>query len=377
MAELFTSPASFFFYAILQATIFLLIIRFLDVYEREPIWVVALMGVWGGGIAIPLALFGNEFVSGMLSEELDTVLGAALTAPLVEEIAKGIALVLAFLASRWAFKKWGRMEFDGVMDGIVYGAAVGFGFSVVEDILYFFNFTASSGSLQQGLDVFLMRVDLLGFDSFGHSVYTGFFGAGLGMATWSATQRARLMWPALGLLAGIGMHFLHNGLNGLLFISRFGLDQSAAAFQGAQLPVETIERMNATSEFAEKAVGWLDTLWVVLFFALIYIWQRYQKKIITFELAEEANSGFISPDEWAIVPSFVDRTKWYAQLAMAGKFGKLHDVSAAHRELAELAFAKWKVRQGASDLASVDVHRKRLVEMRRRQLAAEGLPLTT
>ena len=40
-------PYFFFTYALLQAVVFLLLIRFLDLYEREPLGVLALMFAWG------------------------------------------------------------------------------------------------------------------------------------------------------------------------------------------------------------------------------------------------------------------------------------------------------------------------------------------
>lgn len=42
----------------------------------------------------------------------------------------------------------GTLEFAGVMDGIIYGSAVGFGFSLAEDLLYL---------AQYGPEVFVTR----------------------------------------------------------------------------------------------------------------------------------------------------------------------------------------------------------------------------
>ena len=103
----------------MQAIIFMAIIRLMDAYEREPLWIVGLLAIWGGTFAVGFSILGNGAVSNMLSEDMDTVFGAAISAPLVEELAKGVAIVLAFLGSRWFFKKTGRLEFEGVTDGDV------------------------------------------------------------------------------------------------------------------------------------------------------------------------------------------------------------------------------------------------------------------
>ncbi len=45
---------------------------------------------------------------------------------------KGLALVALFYLA--------RQEFDGPLDGIVYGALIGFGFSMTENLLYFLHY---------------------------------------------------------------------------------------------------------------------------------------------------------------------------------------------------------------------------------------------
>jgi RsiW-degrading membrane proteinase PrsW (M82 family) len=85
--------------ALLQAVVLLAIVRALDVYEREPVRILAVMALWGAVGATSLSLVGNGIVDGLLPEDVAAVWGAAISAPLVEEVAKGIALVVAFLAS--------------------------------------------------------------------------------------------------------------------------------------------------------------------------------------------------------------------------------------------------------------------------------------
>jgi protease PrsW len=142
--------------ALIHSAAFLLLIRFLDLYEREPLSVLALMAVWGAVGAAIISGWANERAIGLLETlfpKTTAVFGLAIVGPLVEEFAKGIALVVAFLLSLWAARRFGFLEFEGVTDGIVYGAAVGLGFAFTEDLLYLFN---------EGWSVYLERVDLLG-----------------------------------------------------------------------------------------------------------------------------------------------------------------------------------------------------------------------
>ncbi len=66
MIEPFASKDLFFAYALLQAVIFLLLVRFLDLYEREPISVVFVMFFWGAIGAAILASGGNELLQSWL-----------------------------------------------------------------------------------------------------------------------------------------------------------------------------------------------------------------------------------------------------------------------------------------------------------------------
>lgn len=370
MAEVFQNPALLVAYGLLQMIGFLLIIRLLDTYEREPMWIIGLMGAWGGTFAVGIAILGNEAISAALPVDVDAVFGAALSAPLVEELSKGAALLAAFFVSRSLFKRFGRMEFEGVTDGIVYGAAVGFGFAFTEDILYLFNNAYISNDLGVGIDVFMMRVDFFGLNSLGHAIYTGTFGAGLGMATWATTQRARIGWPLLGLAIGMFMHAMHNGLISLILVSKFGFKTTADAFMGGTFPIEFVERFDAAAASAESMMKLADGLFVLAFFTAIIMWVRYQKKVIAFELAEEVNNGLITKEEWAIMPTFIERTKWYFHLLKTGHLDTLHAASDAHRELADLAFAKWRTRRTGGDPSVVERHRDRVRRIRATQAAA-------
>ena len=104
------------------ALVYLVIIRFLDLNEREPLWAVLVMlalGFAAGGIL-------NLTVPGIWLE-LTFLRGAA-----IEEAAKFAAMVVGFTFLWLNGRSRGWSEINGPMDGIVYGAAVGFGFATGE-----------------------------------------------------------------------------------------------------------------------------------------------------------------------------------------------------------------------------------------------------
>jgi RsiW-degrading membrane proteinase PrsW (M82 family) len=67
----------------------------------------------------------------------------------VEELAKGLGIVLIFL--------FARKHFDGPVDGIVYAAWVAGGFAFTENILYFGGELLDSSSPLAVAQVFLIR----------------------------------------------------------------------------------------------------------------------------------------------------------------------------------------------------------------------------
>lgn len=368
--ELFFTPDFYFVFALIQTVLFLLLIRFLDLYEREPLSILALMAVWGAVGAGAISSFGNTVLSLVISlfaPATDLLFGAAISAPLVEETSKGFALVVGFALSYLLARRFGGLEFNGVTDGIVYGAAVGLGFSFAEDILYFLIYTVEGG-LGQGLEVYLLRVDFLGVGQLGHAIYTGTFGAGLGLATWSRSWLGRIFFPLLGLGAAMFMHAVHNGLVPLIMVLRYGFEDAVAAFAGESLPADLVERMNATFAFASLAVTVSDYLFAALFFGAIALWLLYQRRVIRSELAEEVRSGLISQTEWEILPRYWRRSRWYWRVMWSGKVEQWRVLRRVHNELVDLAFLKWRLRRMGGDWSRVERLRRRIRNLKSQEI---------
>jgi hypothetical protein len=112
-----------------------------------------------------------------------------------------VAVLLLFLVM--------RNEFDDVVDGIVYGAAVGLGFNFMETITYMTNLYAifspeGSGGIAAGFQWYARQV--LGL-FMGHATYTALVGAGIGIARQLPSRRQKVIAIVTGFLVAIAAHF--------------------------------------------------------------------------------------------------------------------------------------------------------------------------
>ncbi len=142
--------------AVAPAVLYSLLIWWLDRYEKEPWGLLGATFVWGAIPAVCFALMG-EFIleipfSCVFGEAAGQVIGGSVVAPVVEEVVKGFAVFVVFLVF--------RREFDGLLDGIVYGALVGFGFGMTENAFYFVGGFLEGGAADWLLVVFLSHGDL-------------------------------------------------------------------------------------------------------------------------------------------------------------------------------------------------------------------------
>ncbi len=174
-----------------------------DRYEKEPLHLLSFSFLWGALPAIILSLIFEllleipivAFSTPGLATEL---LGAAIAAPIIEELAKALGLAALLVLF--------PLEIDGPLDGIIYGALAGFGFAAVENFFYFFAAYAEGG-IGQLLVLAFLRAGLFGLN---HGMYTAFTGLGLALAHEARKDHWKLIWPLLGVGLAIGAHALHN-----------------------------------------------------------------------------------------------------------------------------------------------------------------------
>jgi RsiW-degrading membrane proteinase PrsW (M82 family) len=206
----------------LLAVPFWLIVSELDFLEREPIPLLAVAFGWGGLVATAVSIPGSaaleDLVAKLGSPQLAADWGATLAAPTVEEIAKTLGVVAIALIA--------RSQINSVLDGVVYGAMVGLGFQIVEDIVYAMGAVALAGQgdhVRPVVATFLLRGFLAGVWS--HTLFGALAGVGIGYLVVRRDRPLRVR-AGVATLAVLGAWASHVLWNSSLFS---GLDGSGLA----------------------------------------------------------------------------------------------------------------------------------------------------
>ncbi|SDQ21746.1 PrsW family intramembrane metalloprotease [Microbacterium sp. cf332] len=179
------------------------VVRAVDRWEPEPPRLLWLALGWGAVASVVIALGVDLLLTVVLGPARDpftAALGSVVQAPIVEEIAKGLGILLLL--------RIGRRSFDGPVDGVVYGAMIGAGFAFTENILYFAD-SLISGGVAQVTVTFVLRGVL---SPFAHVMFTAATGFAVGLAVRRGARGGAVFAPwAVGLAAAILLHALWNG----------------------------------------------------------------------------------------------------------------------------------------------------------------------
>lgn len=188
--------------AIIPTLVYLLLIYLVDRYEKEPLWLLSGAFLWGAVPSIVVAFIVNTTLSTpfylLVGGPSADALTASFIAPPAEETVKGLAVLGIFFL-------W-RNEFDSVLDGIIYGAIVGMGFAMVENVYYFVDQLQTGGLQAWGTNVFFRGV-VFGLN---HALFTSMTGLGVAIARMSTQRRVKIVAPLVGWMAAIFLHFVHN-----------------------------------------------------------------------------------------------------------------------------------------------------------------------
>lgn len=200
--------------ALIPILIYLYLIWRYDRFDPEPVSLYLKNFIWGAVGAILLSIVGNFFMSSFFSifisdKHLLAHAETVIIAPVVEELTKGVFLLIT-VANR---------KFDNMTDGIVYGGAIGLGFGMTENFLYFIMFGNTFSEW-----IFLVIVRTL-FTAVMHCVSTATFGAFLGYAKFRPVW-IKILFPPLGLFLAMFIHFAWNysvsfentSIHGFLFL---------------------------------------------------------------------------------------------------------------------------------------------------------------
>ena len=174
----------------------------LDRYEPEPRSLLVLGLGWGAFVATSGALLLQLFDSVIFQS--DDTFTAAVVAPVTEEAAKGLFILLLLF--------YRRHELDGVLDGLVYAGMVGIGFAFTENILYlmaaYMGEDGQTGGIGGAVGLFIVRCV---FSPFAHPFFTAFIGIGIGIAVGARSKAVRVIAPIIGYLVAVGAHAAWNG----------------------------------------------------------------------------------------------------------------------------------------------------------------------
>ncbi len=301
-----SSPIPVVIAAASSAIAFPLLIAFcfwLDRYEPEPGRYRLAALAWGGTIAVVIGA-GLSLALSYLVDGSD-VFGAVVWAPLTEEFGKGLFLIVLVVLR--------RRHIQGPLDGAIYGALVGIGFSFVEDTLYY-----SVGFVEGGTQDLLTLVVLRGLlGAFSHSLYTALFGIGIGLAVQTRRPVVRVVAPIAGYLAAVGMHALWNA--SVTFFEQIGF---VVAYLFVMVPV----------------------LGVVV---SLGIWTRDKESaLIRSSLTECAQFGFIHPGDVAQVADLSIRRAARRTARRSGNRTAVAATAGFQQALIEMAFLHAQVRRG-------------------------------
>lgn len=317
------SPATTHLLGLLVVSwIYLTLVRFVDINEREPVWSLGLAFVLGCVAAALLSLLVNP-----VTRVLVPWVGAA-----AEEIAKGVAYVACLLIFTAVARIRGWFELSDLVDGIVYGIAIGLGFSAGNTFLRDLAFGA--GVIVEPLGQSIINSALVGL---GHGLFGGITGLGVGVAVEAHGKVRRLLFPLLGLAGAIGLNWLFR-----ILAHGNGLDSQATLFR-----------------------AWLAVLIPLIGLLIIgLVGLSRERSTIARHLSAEVSSGLVTTEDLALLRSFWSRQTQYMRFLAAGKFHEALTAAGRHNRQVQLALAKARV-EGEPDGPHVSSLNRQIDALRR------------
>ena len=236
-------------------------------------------------------------------------------AGILEELAKGLAVVLLFLVM--------RNDFDDVVDGIVYGAAVGLGFNFLESVSYMTNLYSifspeGQGGVAAGIQWYGRQV--LGL-FFGHATYTAYIGAGVGIARQLPSMRQKVLAIVAGFLVAIAGHFSWDA-----WVNLFPIPNTLLGLAAIHL-----RTLIMNGPFTAGLI------------ALLLFGIRYEGQNLVDQMRKEAGSGrgAILPNEVPVLASPWRRLRQRVHAFRRAGFRGYFDVSRLQTAQLDLAMERW------------------------------------
>ena len=295
------------FLALIPLGICLVGLHWIDRWEPEPRAALLFAFLWGAGVSVAITVLLGSMVNEVLMTLLPLtpadVIATVVQAPLVEEAAKGLGVLILVFAR--------RSHFDGPLDGIVYAGTIGAGFAFTENILYFSAALFETGgvSLQLGF-VFVLRGL---FSPFAHVLFTAAVGLALGLAVRKPGGARIVVGFTAGLAAAVLGHMFWNGGMALVY------DDFFLFYFLLQVP-----------------------LFVLALAGVAYL-RRAEQRLTRARLGEYAAAGWFTPAE---VEMLATRSGRRQALRWAGGFGAKPAMRTFIRDATHLALTRQQLVNG-------------------------------
>jgi len=321
--------------AFVPAMVYVLPFMFLDRYDPEPLWLLALAFAWGALVAVLVSIVVNTVLTIVatvivlivgLPPELGQLAGAVFSAPIFEEGSKGLGLLILLI--------FFRRYFDDILDGIVFAGVIALGFAAVENVLYYGDSYVHGGFGALAI-VFVLRGIL---SPFAHATFTSLTGIGCGISRESHNKFLRIAMPIVGYGGAVSLHMLWNGMAFVLsfFMVRLGFDWACQDIgMGGSLGLCSFIICYAVLE--------VPLFLIFVIFALFIM--RRQNKILKEMLALDIARGLIPEEHGKIATSAFRSSGWL----LGGIFsGKLIARSRYLRAMGKLGLSYWHIQRATT-----------------------------
>lgn len=294
--------------ALVPVAVVVAAVLWVDRWEPEPAKLLLIAFAWGACIATITALLINNTAESvgdlLLGRGHGSRVSALVSAPLVEEAAKGLFVLLVFLRR--------REEFDGIVDGVVYAGFTAAGFAFTENIYYFgrafADYGFGNGTSAGVIAAFVLRGVL---SPFTHPLFTALTGVGIGFAARTSSRAAQVLAPLGGYLGAVCLHALWNG---------------AATLGGAKMFLN---------------VYFLIMVPMFIVVVLIVILQRRrEQRVVEAELPKMVKARWIAASEVDLLATLNGRREWRRQARRQSGRRAAKAVAVYQNSVTELAFLK-------------------------------------
>ncbi len=303
--------------AFLPAMFYLIPLVWIDRYDPEPFWLLALAFAWGALVAVVVSFIVNTVIgegtvmvaysmglSQVEAMELGNTVGAVISAPVFEEGSKGLGVLVLMIF----FRKY----FDDILDGIVFAGVIALGFATVENVLYYGRGLGGGGF--GGLAFLFVLRGIM--SPFAHVSFTAMTGIGCGIARESHKTFVRILMPIVGYICAVALHALWNGMAVIGGLGGF-------------------------------VVGYLilEIPFFIIFVSFAFYVMYRQGKILKEMLAIDIARGLITPEQGKVATSAFKSSGWLISGLFAGKFrARSHFL----RSVGKLGLSYWHIQRATA-----------------------------